>query len=591
MRTAIRASLVVGLLCWLLVAPPPANAESGSCGNRPGDADQVAAVRAMADAQCDCASTPDHDTYVNCVDEVAAAAVQNGALRPPCAGAVTSCAAQSTCGKPGFVTCCRTAADGGTRCSIKRSADACKPPPGGTACVGSVPSCCDACSAGGCGPSGSTTTTAPPATTTTTAVPATTTTTTTAPTATTTTTPPPTTPTTTLPLCAPIVTGQPISGTYQTTSLGPTDAAAVKVCTTNSTTNRFAICTSDADCGGATGTCAQTPWVDAGGVTQPTPTATTTFTVTAGSPPTCEHTVCIQCGAIGKCADIQGGCDNCGGGTDPACTSTSTNVNCPFGDECCQSPGFVLPAILIGPGVLNFCTKTSQFDCGFGVINTSNPQTGDNELTKEGDTSDPGPDCQYGTADDPALNSKACNSIGTGQGADTRGRIKVTKGNGANDASGIQIRMSTPELATTWSDGQGCPSNATFDDGESLVSQLTLAAEPTTAGMTGAFVELNGDTCKRVGAGFTNLAGTQDGPHIVGSPTVIPMPYGGGPFRSVAMNGVFSGAPPPFVLGFVAIPPTGAPTFQGAAQACTCSTARNCPDCDGVTTGRPCGRA
>src|SRR5436189_6469597 len=84
MRTAIRASLVVGLLCWLLAAPPPANAESGSCGNRPGDADQVAAVRAMADAQCDCASTPDHDTYVNCVDEVAAAAVQNEIGRASC---------------------------------------------------------------------------------------------------------------------------------------------------------------------------------------------------------------------------------------------------------------------------------------------------------------------------------------------------------------------------------------------------------------------------------------------------------------------------------------------------------------------------
>jgi len=361
----------------------------------------------------------------------------------------------------------------------------------------------------------------------------------------------------------------------------------VKVCTTNSTTNRFAICTDDTFCGGAAGSglCAQTPWVDAGGVTQPTPTATTTFTVTAGSPPTCEHTVCIQCGAIDKCADIQGGCDNCGGTGDPACTPTSTNVNCPFGDTCCQSPGFVLPTLLIGPGVLNFCTKTNQFDCGFGVINTSNPQTGDNELTKEGDTSDPGPDCQYGTGDEPT--GKACNSFGTGQGADTRGRIRVTTGNGVADASGIQIRMSTPELATTWSDGQGCPSNATFDAGESLVSQLTLAAEPTTAGSTGAFVELNGDTCKRVGAGFTNLAGTQDGPHTVGSPTVIPMPYGGGPFRSVAMNEVFSGASPLFDLGFVAITPTGAPTFQGAAQACTCSTARKCPECDAGTTGCP----
>src|SRR5207247_2016758 len=168
-----------------------------------------------------------------------------------------------------------------------------------------------------------TTSSAAPTTTTARAAPTTTTTSTTATTTssttsstsstTATTTSSTTTTTTSLAPCAPIVTGQPISGTYQTTSLGPTDAAAVKVCTTNSTANRFAICTDDTFCGGAAGSglCAQTPWVDAGGVTQPTPTATTTFTVTAGSPPTCEHTVCIQCGAIDKCADIQGGCDNC----------------------------------------------------------------------------------------------------------------------------------------------------------------------------------------------------------------------------------------------------------------------------------------
>src|SRR5205823_7041818 len=137
-------------------------------------------------------------------------------------------------------------------------------------------------------PATTTTTTAPPTTTTTTTTPPPTTTPTTQPTTTTTSTS--STTTTTLPLCAPIVTGQPISGTYQTMSLGPTDPAAVKVCTTNSTTNRFAICTSDADCGGATGTCAQTPWVDAGGVTQPTPTATTTFTVTEDTSTACEHT-------------------------------------------------------------------------------------------------------------------------------------------------------------------------------------------------------------------------------------------------------------------------------------------------------------
>src|SRR5206468_1620010 len=57
----------------------------------------------------------------------------------------------------------------------KRSADTCKAPDGGTACVGTEPSCCDACSSGNCAPSGSTTTTAPRATTTTAAPPTTTT--------------------------------------------------------------------------------------------------------------------------------------------------------------------------------------------------------------------------------------------------------------------------------------------------------------------------------------------------------------------------------------------------------------------------------
>src|SRR5207244_12733226 len=103
------------------------------------------------------------------------------------------------------------------------------------------------------------TTTTPPRSKSTTPAPTTATTTTTTPTT-----------TTTLPLCAPIVTGQPISGTYQTTSLGPPDPAAVKVCTTNASMNRFAICTSDANCGGAPGTGAQTPLADAGCVTQPT---------------------------------------------------------------------------------------------------------------------------------------------------------------------------------------------------------------------------------------------------------------------------------------------------------------------------------
>src|SRR6266403_6148694 len=190
MRNAIRGFLALSVLLWLMAALPGTarphkgdplhataldqneneNEDDGSgpaCGREPADADQVAAVRAMADTECDCSSATSHSDYVNCVDGVVDAAVANGSLRPECEGSVVSCAAQSSCGRPGAVTCCRTNSTGQTTCSIKSNAAFCKAPPGGTACVGSVPSCCDACGRGGCA-TGSTTTTVPSATTTTT---------------------------------------------------------------------------------------------------------------------------------------------------------------------------------------------------------------------------------------------------------------------------------------------------------------------------------------------------------------------------------------------------------------------------------------
>ena len=87
---------------------------------------------------------------MRCATHLAKAAVKAGTLPKQCKGAVKRCAAQSICGKPGFVTCCRTTAKGKTNCHIKSSAAHCKPPNHGTACVGSRPSCCDACVAGRC---------------------------------------------------------------------------------------------------------------------------------------------------------------------------------------------------------------------------------------------------------------------------------------------------------------------------------------------------------------------------------------------------------------------------------------------------------
>jgi hypothetical protein len=127
------------------------------------DAAAVTVARASAEAACalegnGCTSAASHGKYVSCIAQQTNLAVQNGSLPKSCKGAVKQCAAKSTCGKPGFVTCCRTkptSSGSATKCSIKRDADHCKPPKGGTACAGTQSSCCDACLSGNCGsPSG-----------------------------------------------------------------------------------------------------------------------------------------------------------------------------------------------------------------------------------------------------------------------------------------------------------------------------------------------------------------------------------------------------------------------------------------------------
>ena len=110
----------------------------------------AASVRADAERQCPCASASGHRPYVQCVARVAKTAAKGGTLPKSCRAAVVRCAKQSTCGRSGFATCCRTTASGKNTCSVKSSATACTPPKGGSMCVGNVPSCCEACGAGSC---------------------------------------------------------------------------------------------------------------------------------------------------------------------------------------------------------------------------------------------------------------------------------------------------------------------------------------------------------------------------------------------------------------------------------------------------------
>jgi hypothetical protein len=116
------------------------------------DAAAVAAARAAVDAACGCAAATNHGEYVACARGVIAGLVDGGELPRSCRGAVQRCAARSTCGRPDAVTCCRTGQNGVTRGFLKPNAAACRAPSGGSACVGSYPSLCDACDASGCTP-------------------------------------------------------------------------------------------------------------------------------------------------------------------------------------------------------------------------------------------------------------------------------------------------------------------------------------------------------------------------------------------------------------------------------------------------------
>lgn len=129
------------------------------------DRADIANARAAVAAACDCARVATHDIYLRCAIDVANGALVNKA----CAGAVKRCESKSTCGKSGFVACCRTRKSGTTSCTRKRSADRCVAPRGGGACVGSFPSCCDACTSSGCATSSTTATTTTTSTTTITA--------------------------------------------------------------------------------------------------------------------------------------------------------------------------------------------------------------------------------------------------------------------------------------------------------------------------------------------------------------------------------------------------------------------------------------
>ena len=156
MKRLVSAAAIV-LVLGVLQAQAKEDCEPARC-----------AAQAEIIRQCPpCDGATNHGRYVSCVARVVKTLVSNGTVPVSCKGKVVSCAARSTCGKPGFVRClfptdtcvvdpatnlgtcaenpalaCLTDLDCGSKCKTKSSSDRCTLG-GGT--VGGSGSCCPAC--------------------------------------------------------------------------------------------------------------------------------------------------------------------------------------------------------------------------------------------------------------------------------------------------------------------------------------------------------------------------------------------------------------------------------------------------------------
>ena len=121
------------------------------------------AVQAAIADECTCETATNHGRYVSCVAHVVKQLSRQGLVPTNCKGKLTRCAANSVCGKPGFVTCliptdtcdlttgfcvedptiaCTTDVDCGAKCKIKSSAESCVDR-GGTPSASAT--CCASC--------------------------------------------------------------------------------------------------------------------------------------------------------------------------------------------------------------------------------------------------------------------------------------------------------------------------------------------------------------------------------------------------------------------------------------------------------------
>src|SRR5207302_7698408 len=108
-------------------------------------------------------------------------------------------------------------------------------------------------------------------------------------------------------------------------------------------------------------------------------------------------------------------------------------------------------------------------------------------------------------------------------------------------------------------------------------------AEPTSARASGAFVDMNGDGCRRAGSGFIAPTNAEiDGPTTVGGGAARPLGLQSYALTVGAVTGavseVFSGPNSPIRdIGFVAITPN-MPAVVVPAVTCSCTPVAGCPE-------------
>jgi hypothetical protein len=330
--------------------------------------------------------------------------------------------------------------------------------------------------------------------------------------------------------------GSAASGTFTATNVGAPQAGA-RYCggLAGNPAMAFQPCANDAACGPGTptGTCAAIPWLGVASFA-PFPIALVNVTFTTGPPDAkCLHQATIPCGPpVAPC---------------PATPALGANA------PCCSTPGFAVGTFFIP--ALGFCSHVDQTACGGGIVDTSVPMLGDNDVRKSADTTTPtGAGCTYVAGN----THPACAAT-----EDTLGQIVTTVGDGAFDAAGGHTRFTIPQRSTTWLEviSPPCVPASTFDPGDLLITNFSLQLAPTTATASAVYADSAADS--------DAIAFCGAGPVMFGSTAAGAGDLPGLGARTVAVGAALSGGAPLYDLLFSAVTPLTSPVKVADVPLCT----------------------